>query len=282
MPGWARATTSAIGGDAKEARINEAFIKRFFYYLTTDERTGDLLREPLATVEASIARNPPLRKIAPRPDVPAPQAFLRVGPDWLALASNWLVEWERTGDTRYRDYCLTGMRDIGAMGDTFLKDDAFRVRSGHQAPAVGRCANQKPSQFLFLFAGDQIAVELQALIPCPPFTQAWGRLCEQFTQGKRANCISSRASPPMPPFHRIGGAEAKALALVPRAAEVWRCRLFPRDAGTVHRPVNGAGNAGEPRHQHVHARAGDPEVSQWAINLITVPVLLRKFAGTSG
>ena len=33
------------GCGAKEARISQAAYRRFHYYLTTDERTGDLMRE---------------------------------------------------------------------------------------------------------------------------------------------------------------------------------------------------------------------------------------------
>ena len=37
-----------------------------------------------------------------------------------------MTEWERTGDTRYRDYVLTGMKCIGAMPETFVTRQAFR------------------------------------------------------------------------------------------------------------------------------------------------------------
>ena len=46
------------GDGAKEARIDEAFQKRFYYYLTTDERTGDLLREPISVVEQNACAGP--------------------------------------------------------------------------------------------------------------------------------------------------------------------------------------------------------------------------------
>ena len=46
---------------AKEARISEAWLKRFYYYLTADERTGDLLKEVL-TVDETVAAIQRLRK----------------------------------------------------------------------------------------------------------------------------------------------------------------------------------------------------------------------------
>ena len=35
------------GDGAKQPRISQALLRRFYYYLTTDERTGDLMHEQL-------------------------------------------------------------------------------------------------------------------------------------------------------------------------------------------------------------------------------------------
>jgi len=265
-------------GDSKEARINEAFIKRFYYYLTTDERTGDLMREPLATLEASLARTPPLHEVVPRPDVKPPLAFIRIGPDWLALASNWLAEWERTGDIRYRDYCLTGMRDIGAMGDVFLERDAFAFdpRTKHLTD-VGE-PNQKPSQFLFLFAGDQIAVELISLIDCPPFARAWGRLCEQFTQGKRANWyFEPRVTAYAANFTGSADLEARAINLYRGLLRFDGDYYFRKVPLKFDGPDVTQVAVENPGRSTFTPAIATPEVSQWAINLISMPELLRRF-----
>ena len=167
-----RHNVSHWGCGAKEARISESFLKRFYYYLTTDERTGDLMRETL-DVDRTVDRIQPLRKQVTRGDTP----IVRIGPDWLAFASNWMTEWERTGDTRYRDYILTGMKCIGAMPDKFVTLQAFRYDSGtKQLFDIGE-PNNKASEFLDLFGGDQIAMDLMALIPCPEFVNAWNLLC---------------------------------------------------------------------------------------------------------
>jgi hypothetical protein len=49
----------------------------------------------------------------------------RVGPDWLALVSNWMTAWERTGDTRYRDRIMVGVNSLYEMPYGFF--------SGHNA-----------------------------------------------------------------------------------------------------------------------------------------------------
>src|ERR1039457_3511033 len=38
-----------------------------------------------------------------------------LGPDWFAIAGNWMTEWERTNDPRWRDKILAGVDSILAM-----------------------------------------------------------------------------------------------------------------------------------------------------------------------
>jgi hypothetical protein len=45
---------------------------------------------------------------------------MRGGPDWLACVGNWMTEWERTGDTKYRDKILAGMDSIVKMPYGFM------------------------------------------------------------------------------------------------------------------------------------------------------------------
>lgn len=40
---------------------------------------------------------------------------MRLGPDWLAFIGNWMTEWERTGDTKWRDKILAGVESLNAM-----------------------------------------------------------------------------------------------------------------------------------------------------------------------
>ena len=49
------------GGGAKEVRISQAAYRRFYYYLTTDERTGDIMRDVV---------NVDSRSLEIRPDAP--------------------------------------------------------------------------------------------------------------------------------------------------------------------------------------------------------------------
>ena len=56
----------------------------------------------------------PLTKPLPYP------GRVRGGPDWLAFAGNWMTEWERTGDNKWRDKIIAGMDSIAAMPFGFL------------------------------------------------------------------------------------------------------------------------------------------------------------------
>jgi hypothetical protein len=103
------------GCGSKEARISQAAHWRPFYYLTTDERTGDIMRAVVHTDDA-IARFDPMRLASPQlPGEPHFDVRMRIGPDWFALAGNWMTEWERTGETKWRDRILAGVDSIMAM-----------------------------------------------------------------------------------------------------------------------------------------------------------------------
>jgi YetA-like protein len=103
------------GDGAKEARVSQAAHWRPFYYLTTDERTGDIMRAQLIS-DSTAMRFDPMRLAQPSlPQDPKFPGRIRIGPDWLALAGNWMTEWERTGDTKWRDKIIAGVDSILAM-----------------------------------------------------------------------------------------------------------------------------------------------------------------------
>ena len=178
-----RHNVSHWGCGAKEARISQALLKRPYYYLTTDERTGDLMREVL-TVDETIAKIQPLRHQLVRADEPI---IFRISPDWQSVASNWMTEWERTGDVRYRDYVHAGMKSVGTMPGGIDLRLGFRFDlKTKQLFDIGE-PNMKGGGFLFLFGGDQLAMDLMQLIDCPEFAHAWNQLCEKSTPSGNYN-----------------------------------------------------------------------------------------------
>jgi len=103
------------GDGAKEARISQSAHWRAFYYLTTDERTGDIMRETTRADLAAVRYDPMREAEPPVPGEPLYAARIRIGPDWFALAGNWMTEWERTGDNRWRNRILAGVDSIVGM-----------------------------------------------------------------------------------------------------------------------------------------------------------------------
>jgi hypothetical protein len=103
------------GDGSKEGRISQATHWRPFYYLTTDERIGDVMREQLESDKAMV-RLDPMRLAQPvLPQDPKYPGRIRIGPDWYVLAGNWMTEWERSGDTRWRDRINVGVDAILQM-----------------------------------------------------------------------------------------------------------------------------------------------------------------------
>lgn len=110
-----RHNVSHWGCGAKEARISQAAWYRFYYYLTTDEHTGDLM-SAVADADQMLYTIDPMRLALPREQYPctAP-ARLRIGPDWVAYAGNWMTEYERTRNPKYLKKIQAGMKSISAL-----------------------------------------------------------------------------------------------------------------------------------------------------------------------
>lgn len=110
------------GCGAKEPRISMAGHHRFFYYLTGDERVGDIMDFVKDADFATLVRDPMGSYFEKQEGF----AHIRTGPDWSSFVSNWMTRWERFNDRVYRDKILTGLDSIKqapnrlASGSTFL------------------------------------------------------------------------------------------------------------------------------------------------------------------
>ncbi|MFG1819954.1 Tat pathway signal sequence domain protein [Kribbella sp. NPDC049174] len=167
------------GCSCKQARISNAIYRRFYYYLTADERTGDLMDE-LATIEETFLVVDPQRKV--RPDVysPDPHALsIELGVDWGALAAAWLTRWERHGDERARARLVGTMADIAALPYGFLTGSARldlstgRFDTSRRTIAVSHLSS--------LFGLPEICSELIDLdLDVPGFEKAWLDYCRLY------------------------------------------------------------------------------------------------------
>ncbi|MET4061937.1 hypothetical protein ABIB35_003515 [Arthrobacter sp. UYP6] len=166
------------GCSAKQHRISSAAYRRFYYFLTADDRTGDLLDE-LVDGERNFLKLDPTRKV--RDDIysPDPAALaVGLGTDYGALAAAWLTAWERHGDPEARAKLLGTMQDIGALKYGFLTGEArYDMHSGRFDAGRERIS---VSHLSAVFGLVEIASELISLVDVPGFEQAWLQYCRLF------------------------------------------------------------------------------------------------------
>jgi hypothetical protein len=166
------------GDGAKEARISQAAYRRFYYYLSTDERVGDVMREMLQS-EQRVAEFDPMREALPAtPEDAKFPARIRGGPDWLALAGNWMTEWERTGDTKWRDKIYAGIDSIKAMPFWFKTSQEM---VWHFFPDTDKLLprDDNPGGYNLVtnMGGPEVMAEMNEIIGRPDWVRIWTQYC---------------------------------------------------------------------------------------------------------
>lgn len=190
-----RHNVSHWGDGAKEARISSATLRRFYHYLTADERTGDLMRMVVNADHALLTTNP-IRQILP----PSPHPTqARTGPDWFAFAGNWMTEWERTGDVKWRDKIVLGMRSIAGMPHGLFTGPPM----GYD-PATGQLYDiGYDVDFYYLmvmiFGGAEVLFELDGLLDVPEFDAALVAFAEAYNlmEPERIRAVGPKALNPL-------------------------------------------------------------------------------------
>lgn len=185
------------GCSAKQLRISTALNRRYYYYLTADERVGELMREQVEAAR-TLRTIEPGRKLADsssrlRPDPNGDRAWLGFGTDWGSIAGAWLTEWERTGDRGIRDRLRASMRSIGAQPRGFftaggwmnLASGAFEI-ADHDRVSV--------SHLSAAFGLPEVCAELIELLAVPQFERAWVQYCELYNASAEVQARALGAS----------------------------------------------------------------------------------------
>lgn len=175
------------GCSAKQLRIATALNRRYYYYLTGDERVGDLMREQIEAGRA-LLRVPPGRKLASAVsagdlDRGATEDVTKVGvsfgTDWGSMAGAWLTEWERTGDDRMKQRLQASMRTIGAQPHGFFTTSVtINLETG--AFAVTNNQGVGVSHLNAVFGLVEVCAELIQLLDVPEFRRAWLQYCQLY------------------------------------------------------------------------------------------------------
>jgi hypothetical protein len=150
------------GCPCKEQRVSVAAPKRFLYFLTADERIGELLWE-VAQADQTKATNEPTE----------PEVFhARIGPTWASFCSNWLAAWERSGDARWRDKILAGIPGILASPYRLLTGTPFIYDPKTGAMTYREEESYLANRLVSIFGGAETWMELAELLKHQGFSEA--------------------------------------------------------------------------------------------------------------
>ena len=173
------------GCSAKQLRISTVAYRRFFYYLTADERTGDLMDEQINS-DKTFLKLDPIRKIRTEPYEPKPHALsVGMGTDYSGLAMAWLTAYERTGDETIKLKLLNSMETIGQMPYGWFTDGPLFD------PATGKYVkwNDDPkaagvSHLSAVFGLVEVCSELIQNFDVPGFTDNWLMYCKYYNASR--------------------------------------------------------------------------------------------------
>lgn len=223
-PLGSRHNVSHWGCGAKEARISQSAFLRFYHYLTADERMAELMHAQ-TDADTLLWHLDPMRLAEPRDKFPcSAPARLRIGPDWVAYVGNWMTEWERTGNAKYRNKIVAGMKSIAALPDglfTGNKALGYRPDTGvlsYDGPA-GLC---NTNHLMTIMGGFEVMNELLPLQLCPEFNIVW------LDHARRYRAMVEKIGRNHFPVRRLDALAAWYDSDAVRANEVWRALLQPR------------------------------------------------------
>ena len=168
---------------AKQVRISNANYRRHYYFLTADERVGDLLHDLIDADETFLTLDPS-RKIREDAYEPDPAALsLGTTTDWGALAGAWLTEWERGGDETAKMKLLNGARTIAALPNGWAQGDArYNMEDGSYLPqtepsvSIGHLSS--------VFGLIEVMTEVIDLIDDEEVRDTWTEFCRLYNASR--------------------------------------------------------------------------------------------------
>ncbi|WP_076068876.1 Tat pathway signal sequence domain protein [Sphingomonas montana] len=259
---------------SKQPRVSNAAYRRIFYYLTADERVGDLMHA-LIDSDRTLSAVDIGRKVpgAVHAALPAGTIEMSFGTTWATLAGAWLTEWERTGDRRWCDRLFAGMDTIGRMPRGWMTGSApFDLATGRFRDPGDRI---RLSHLNAVFGAVEISAELIRLIDNPGYKAAWTEYCTWYN-APQAEYLAKFGGRFGPRNLREGHSRLTAYA----AQQSSDAALAARAAGEFASGVAGLGTvAGDPRIRLPGGVVEWPNVStnaasQWGLAAIQLLALV--------
>ncbi|SED01284.1 hypothetical protein SAMN05216489_02246 [Streptomyces sp. 3213] len=170
---------------AKQQRIANTTYRRYYYFLTADERVGDLMAANVDSDETFLVLDP-IRKIRTAPYTPDRHALsIGFGTDWSGLVSAWLTEWERKGPKweKAKARVLSTMETIAAQPNGFVQGSGlYDLDTGKFAVAAAPVVSV--SHLSAVFGLNELCAELIYLVDMPKFKEAYMDYCRYFNASK--------------------------------------------------------------------------------------------------
>ena len=164
------------GCGCKECRVGMAQLYKVFYYLTGDERIGDIMDDE-KDVDFAVALHDPLRAYySPNLDH---SCHLRFGPDIIVILGNWLTRWERFEDTKYRDKIYNMLKYFPN------KSDFAATTVWNYSPYTGEMTplrRDAPSHFNYCFGTEYVMPELISVLEDADFERKYINMGLVFTK----------------------------------------------------------------------------------------------------
>ncbi|MEV0819788.1 Tat pathway signal sequence domain protein [Nonomuraea rubra] len=169
---------------AKQVRISNAGYKRFYYFLTADERIGDVMHDLIDSDRTFLVLDPGRKINGGEPFDPDPKA-LGVGQttDWGSLAMAWLAEWERGGDPIARTKLVNGATTIAALPNGWVQAGVtYNLADGRFNPMTEKSVSI--GSLSSVFGLIEVMTELIGLIDDQAVKAKWLEFCRLYNATK--------------------------------------------------------------------------------------------------
>jgi hypothetical protein len=209
--------------------------------------------------------------------------MMSFGTVWGSLVAAWLTEWERTGDTRWRDRILAGMESIAALPKQWFAGSAFYDLASGRFTGPGDKVSI--SHLNGAFGVFEMHVELMELLDAPKYREAWLDYC-QYYNAPPAEFEAKTGAPGAERGLRQGHSRFTAYAAVKRNDPALARRAWLEFSGQGDRPDRLA-NAGPRRIDGAAvlkpvdeiAGVSTNDAAQWGLAATQLSALVGRFSG---